>query len=338
MPDIIPSPPPLYTGNSSKGVALAVESMKRHMTDEGWQIMAGLEHAGYTLCGHNLGKSETYVPIIVGRTDPGIVVVQDKREWDVAPTNFRDKEARFTEVEYLRTRPDIFKLTIVKDAQHNPEYHQQSADEIGCHAWIVYYDPDTVCSLAPYVRRQHIVRTYHSLNPAVVPEFRHKRHHGCLLSGAVSNAYPLRKRLFKEYDKLPDTHKLRHPGYHMNGCQTAEFMQILSQYRAAICTASRYGYALRKIIEATACGCVVVTDLPEHEVMPEIDENLVRVSPEASTKDIAALLEKIYLTYDKERQIELAQRAIRFYDYRVIGRKLADDIEAMRRGYNNDRA
>src|SRR6516164_7470553 len=99
---------------SGNYVALAVESMRRHMTDEGWQIMAGLQHAGYSLAGRDLPINETNVDRILEICNPvDTVVVQDKREWDLTGSkDFRDPLARFYGIETLASRPDIFKVTI----------------------------------------------------------------------------------------------------------------------------------------------------------------------------------------------------------------------------------
>ena len=258
-------------------VALAVASMKDHMTDEGWQIMDGLARSGYTLCGRGLPCGETDVGRVLERLNPGVVLVQDKREWDVARGNFRDPAARFRQAWALADRPEVFKLTVLKDAHQRPGYHADSAAEIGCHAWVTYYATPVVTHLAPYVRPQHAVRTYHTLDASAVPAYDPSGRSGCLLSGAVSDAYPLRSRLVHGAHRLPETTVLPHPGYHRRGCATPGFLKLLSRFKVSICTASVFGYALRKLMESTACGCVVITDLPSDEVLPEIDSNLVRV-------------------------------------------------------------
>lgn len=337
----LPTPP--YIGNSEveqeggvtrrARVGLAVESMRQHMTNEGWEIFAGLQHNGYLLAGYQLPYPYTDVRQILQLTNPDTLILQDKREWDVAIRDFREPKARFTNVEVLRDRHDVFKLTILKDSQQRPEYHRQSADEIGCHAWIIYYHPRIVHHLAPYTRSQHLIRTYHSVDSSKVPPYRAIRRHGCLLSGAVSNAYPLRQRLFKEVASLPYTTPYRHPGYHRNGSATPRFLHTLSKYRVAICTASMYGYALRKLIEATACGCVVVTDLPSDEVLPEIDGNLVRVNPEIPTRELGQLLAQLHSAYSPERQEHYAQKARQYYDYRALTARLVSDIQTLKDTY-----
>lgn len=231
-------PAPEYTGRSGRGIALAVESMKRHMTDEGWQIMQAVESQGYTLCGDRCPLDSVDVPTIIANTQPGVVIVQDKREWDVSPKDFRDKAARFNHVGVLADHSDIFKLTILKDSHQRPDYHRESAQEIGCHAWIVYYHPRIVKHVAPYVRSEHLVRTYHSLDPALVPDYTPDNRRGCLISGAVSPVYPLRSLLIRKSAMIPNCEYLRHPGYHRNGCATPGYLQMLSQFKVAICTSS----------------------------------------------------------------------------------------------------
>jgi hypothetical protein len=331
---------PSYTGTSKVGVGLAVESMRRHTTDEGWQLFAGLEASGYTLAGRRLPPvDEVDVPRILEMTKPGIVVMQDKREWDLQARDFRDRQAQFIRPEALAGRPNIFKVTVLKDAHQRPEYHRQSAQEIDCHAWIIYYHPTIVKRLAPYVRAKHLIRTWHTVNadlcPKVISHLRHPPRGGVLISGALSRVYPLRSRLIQDRAQMPEMSVLRHPGYHMRGCETPDYLQRLATFKVSICTASIYGYALRKMIEATACGCIVVTDLPTDEVLPEIDENLVRIEPSTPTPEIAELLKRLLRDWNPERQRELAEKAKTFYDYRKMGMRLAADIEAMRAAHQS---
>lgn len=322
-------------------LALAVESMKRHTTDEGWQLMAGLSEADYALCGHNLLEPSVEVGYLLRKYRPSIVVMQDKREWDGLTAGGRkthNSSERFKDVDKLKFCPDIFKVTVLKDAQSNPEYHSQSAEEIGCHAWIVYYHPDIVCRLAPYVRRHDLIRVYHTVDVDVVPKFHLKRQRArdTILSGAISSAYPLRTSLLRACDRgeMKGTDVLPHPGYHRRGSETPRFLRTLADYKVAICTSSRYGYALRKIIEATACGCRVITDLPVDDVLPFIDGNLTRISPSTSPREVAELVKELCSSYDDDVQRDHATFA-RWYDFRLAGQRLAKDIDLLRAGYNS---
>lgn len=327
-------PTPSYTGSNPRGLFMGVSSMQQHMTDEGWQLALSFSAGGYELGGHDLPINETNARLLALRSKAGVIVLQDKREWDVDRGSFRDPLARFSELHYLRNNSDLFKLTILKDSHQNPPYHRASADEIHAHGWVVYYHPDIVAHLAPYVRREDLIRTYHSLDPWVVPEFTNLlRPGGALISGAVSTAYPLRRRLIRELKYLPVTDVLKHPGYHRNGCDTPSYLRVLSKYKVAICTCSKYGYLLRKIIEATACGCVVITDLPSDEVVPEIDGNLVRVHPTTTSREVGQLVKQAVDTYDAERQREYAAKAVAYFDYRAVGRRLVDSIEHLRLRY-----
>lgn len=345
-PPMAELPAPSFLGPARDGsllkVALAVESMARHMTDEGWQIMQALEHAGYFLYARGLPitgtltRNSTNVRAIIEESLPMTVVVQDKREWEgrTAGPGFDHRET-FVGVHYLRQRSDIFKLTILKDAHQQPLYHRQAADEMGAHAWIVYYHPKLVKAFAPYVRERHLIRTWHTLDSRLVPEFAPAAERdGCLLSGAVSSAYPLRRRLVENVGLLHQTTLMRHPGYRRDGCATPHYLRELNKYKVAICTSSIYGYLLRKIVEATACGCIVVTDLPIDEVVPEIDANLIRVEPTITLTKLSQTLEALCNTWHEERQRRFAEAAKARFDFRVEGVRLADEIERLRSNYN----
>ena len=337
-----PSTPMLFApdyntpcNDKSVNLVLGVASMKNHMTDEGWQITHGLSQNGYLHCGFGLPINLTDVPQILKRCVPGIdtLIIQDKREWCVSPGSFRDQKAQFTNVSALRDRNDIFKVTILKDAQQNPAWHSQAAEEMGCHAWICYYHEDIVHHLAPYTRPAHLIRTYHTVDPSVVPAFNRDRTEGCLLSGAISSAYPLRKRIFDERN-MPVV-KMHHPGYHRRGSNTPAYLQELSKFKVAICTASRYGYSLRKIIEAVACGCTVITDLPIDDNLPMIDDALVRISSDIRMSELKAIINSCVGSWDKERDYRerVAYRAVRQYDFRYQTALLADNIKTLKEKY-----
>jgi hypothetical protein len=330
---MVPLPAPPYEHREGSRIALAVASMQKHMTNEGWEIMRGLGEAGYLLCGHGLPHDETNVRTLLNKLDPAVALVQDKREWDVPAGHFRDDHARFHHVDALASRPGTFKLTILKDSHQRPQDQMESAKEMGCHAWVIYYHPKIVHRLAPYVRPEHMIRTYHTIDPATVPEYTTEGRAGCLLSGAVSGAYPLRTMLVRNVKRLPSTTLLPHPGYHRLGSATPRFMKTLSRYKVAICTASMYGYALRKLIEATACGCMVITNLPSDEVLPAIDGNLVRVPSNIHINDMRNTVAHCLSTYDPEKQRHYADEALSRYDYQVETARLAGEIEWLRANY-----
>lgn len=334
-PDMEELPAPGYNGSSSGGIFLGTESMSRHTADAGWQLTLGFQEGGYTLVGHRLEVPRTDVREILPSLSPGVVVMQDKREWfgQTAGQKGRNIQERFQHVEDLRERPNIFRLTILKDAQQKPGFHRDSAAEIGAHAWVTYYHPRIVTHVAPYVREAHLVRTYHTIDRNAVPPFQGRRMERGIVSGAISKAYPIRKILRQSISDSPYLDYKKHPGYEAKRCRTNEYLQCLSRYRVAICTSSRYGYALRKIIEATACGCIVITDLPIDDILPGIDGNLVRLESSNPILECRKLIPELIHGYDPERQEHYAREARTFYDYRVMGRRLVTHIENLRRHY-----
>jgi hypothetical protein len=316
------------------GVGLAVEDMARDVTSEGWDLFLGLQNAGYQLFGHRIGKDETNVREIIRVSNPTTVVVQDEREWDTKVAKHRDKNYAFTNIQLLQGRSDIFKLTIIKDAHQRPKYHSESASRMGCHAWITNYNPRIICHLAPYIRPQHLIRTYHTVNPEWVPPYVASSRLGCFLSGAKGSAYPLRTRLFKDIGRLQHTMSYAHPGYGNKGCQTPHYLRQLSRFKVSICTSSLYNYALRKIIESTACGCRVITDLSPEDPLPWIDDNLIRIHPGMPTAKIADVIREAVANYQPEKQEHFRQLALDHYNNDTVCYQLAQDIEVMRASYN----
>ena len=143
----------------------------------------------------------------------------------------------------------------------------------------------------------------------------------------MSRAYPLRCRLRDVFEDIP------HPGYGRTHCHTYDYLDSLGGYKVAICTASRFGYALRKIVEATAVGCKVVTDLPADEILPHINGNLVRVHNDATVEEVRDVVDKAVRAWTEEGQQYFAFKAAKYYDFRYLGQQLACDIETLRSKY-----
>lgn len=337
-PNISELPPPTYSPRIylNRKIFMAVESMSRHTADAGWQLTLGLQSAGYTLCGHDLSINHIDVPTIISMTVPDIAVIQDKREWEGKTAGNKGPfDERFKHVDYLKDRDDLFRLTVLKDAHQRPHYHKESSGEIGCHAWITYYHPKIVKHVAPFVRTKHLVRTYHTVDSEVIPDFDINYREGAILSGAISGHYPLRRQLVAKQHLLQHTDVHRHPGYQRMRCHTPHYLNLLSRYKVSICTTSKYGYSLRKIIESTACGCRVVTDLPVDDVLPQIDDNLIRVDKDATVREISMKVKEAIDTYNPEEQEYRAYRAKMFYDWRNSALRLDRDIREMRDQYND---
>lgn len=335
-PNVKTLPAPEFTGSPDvpdPKVMLAVKAMKHHTADAGWQLTMGFDWAGYTLCGADFEYNFQHVPTIMHHYNPSTVVMQDKREW-IGFTAGQAKQRHameFRNVEWLKGKNSIFKMTVLKDAQQKPHFHRESADEIDAHGWITYYHPQIVKHVAPFVRPEHCVRTYHSVNRFDVPEYSYENRKGCIISGAISYAYPLRTQIVKRAGFISNLTYKKHPGYRADGCHTPDYLKELSKYKVSICTSSRYGYTLRKIIESTAAGCIVVTDLPSDDPLPFIDENLVRID---STDGLRKLLQQLENDYDPDRQYYLSNLAKLHYDYRMLGEKLAQNIDSLRANYN----
>lgn len=332
----LPLARPKFTGelNNSKRVGLLVEEMSRHTTDEGWQLQLGLIQEGYKPYGYRFENSNIDAVQIIENEGPGTTFIQDKREWDksVPSCQWQERRAHFENTERLCKFSDTFKVTVLKDSHSRQGYNTVAAEGIGLHAWLIYYHPNVVIRTAPFVRREHLIRIYHSIDSSKVPAYSDDRA-GCLISGAVSAAYPLRQRLIAESNLLPQTKVLNHPGYHAKGSDSSRYLKHLTEFQVSICTASKYGFALRKIVESVACGCICVTDLPVDDILPAIDDCLVRVHPSITVETMADVIRDCYSKYNPERQKYYAELAKNFYDYRVAGTRVANQIEEMRCGY-----
>lgn len=333
---------PTYTGWSNDDrpkIALGVYSMREHTSNEGFVLTEGLRHAGWQVHGHGFPEpcNMTDVRQILKKVNPSVVFMNDIREWGehCGKKDFRDPMAKFTNIEALGERTDIFKVGVSKDSHNSVELCNDSFRRAGVHCFQHTYHPRIVKHVNPGVRMKHLIRSWHSIEPADVPPFDKYQRNGCILSGALSPVYPLRQKLFEWHQRLPLVHHHAHPGYQRNKCHTPDLLDKMSRFKVAMVTSSVFGYSLRKFVEATAAGCQVITDLPTDEVMPEIDHNFVRVSPEVTLAEMRDILAEMYRTYDPERQRDLSARCKRFYDWRAVGKRLSQDIETARIGYNS---
>jgi len=321
-------PIPSYERGKTTRIVLGIENSIPRITDEGWQLQLGLQAAGYQLWGKEFGQPyrHTDVDFIIKKADPGVILIYDQREWD----------GTFRNIESMR-RSDIFRVAQHKDMQHNPTFHYASHIATMPHAWVVYYHPAICQKFNPWMRPQHVIRTWHTVDSDKIPSWCNERTIPCLFSGATQvNIYPFRYQIQQwiESGALRRVYTLPHPGYMQKGWFTDLFLKILSHTRVALCTASKYAYTLRKFIEATACGCRVIGNPPIDDPFPEIDENMVRVPDDISAEGLQRIIDREVANYDPRRQELLADKAIKWYDYRVVGRRLADRIDEVRNGWH----
>lgn len=318
-----------------RGILFGLESFRRHMDNGRWLFQLGMEQAGYLTAGGEMpppGIDATNVREIVQRFEPRVVIFWPRYEWD--PGEWGGCEVTpahcFDEWEYLLERDDILRVAVFHDAGSARKEQVRWHQEFRPHVYLTWYHPQSVVDLAPHVPYGSIVRTYHVVDPATTPVVR-ERDGGIVISGAyVPDVYPLRTRAclaVADGTLGPRAVRLEHPGYAQTGTRSHEFAVELAKYRVAVCTASSYKFALRKIFEATAAGCRVVTDLPTYDHLPEIDGNLIRVRSDVSIADLRAICEEGCEAWDLDRQLHFAKAALWRYDWRREARYLADTLE-----------
>jgi hypothetical protein len=303
-------------------LVLANVDYRFHLSSEGDELQRGLEHAGWTLAGTGYDDGTRDVPALAARWKPSTVFVQDKRDWDPAMGAFR-KDVGFFQLGMLAAHPEIFKLAVIKDAGSVIDYHRAFAEEIAADALVTYYHDWSVQAAAPWMERYPLIRTYHSVNADLISrldlEGPRRR---AIVSGALNaRVYPLRESVFRHAADL-GCDAMRHPGYSNHGHQTPDYLRRIAGYRVSVATASRFGFALRKIIEAVAVGATPVTNLPGYDRLPVIDGALHRIPDDATLADVKAAIAGAADAWDLDERLEYARRACDFYDYRAIGRRL----------------
>lgn len=310
-------------------LVLANHTYASHMTDEGLQLQEGLREAGWKLSGPGYDKLWD-VRAILHRYNPEHVFVQDKRDFD--PSSGCPDVTTETKFRYLRALSQHGGRVslVVKDAGlEGQEFHHLFCQECDPDAVVIYYHPLSVLKYCPWLSSYHLVRIYHSVNRNHVPGFVLGAHRRPLCgSGAIlDDIYPLRARVCHRATEY-GMDWLRHPGYrNTKGPATPLYLRFLSHFKVSFCSASTYGFSLRKIIESVACGCTVVTDLPSYDILPEIDRSMIRVKPSISFADLSLVFQEAVDTWDEDGRKKWAEKAMTYYDYRVSGRRLSDALK-----------
>lgn len=301
-------------------VFLGMDSFARHMSDEGHQLQQGMKHNGYALYGKSTSLN---VAEILHKENPEIIIVQDEREWNPLSPCCLNKDEKYYNT-YALFSSKALKVGIIKDA-HWFKYWDSRLfyKDNGIEHFICYYDKPVVERLSGC---KNLIRTHHSVNKFDVPRFTETRHAKAILSGvAVASYYPLRTRLIEHRNEMPQVDYYPHPGYKAVGTHTASYLKLLSNYPVAICTASSLQYALRKLIEASACGCKVITNYTG--MLPIVDHNLIRIHDNITIQEMNEVIKEAILTWNADEQWKIAKNVCEFYDYKETTRRLAKDLK-----------
>lgn len=304
-----------------------------HSTDEGHQFQESLARAGWTLAGFGFDADDcTHVPTLLARHKPDMVYVADCRDWREDSFGTYDKRVCFRDYQCLADRSDIFKVTVVKDAGSLIEYQRKFSETIKADALIHYYHLRSVLEYSPWMRPYAKVRTHHTIDAEFVKtlDLTQPRRRG-IVSGACSPVYPMRQLAVTNAESL-DIDVQIHPGYGNKGCHTNDYLRRIAGYRTHVATASKFGFSLRKIIESVAVGCVPITDLPAFDILPEIDEALVRVSPGITIDELRDVIARTEEAWRIDRAMHFARKAWAYYDYPAEGRRLSEQLTAMAEG------
>lgn len=325
-------------------LCLANADYLRHTTNEGNELQEGLRHAGWTLCGVGYDGLKN-VGAILDRYKPEAVFVQDCRDFLPESAGCFRKDIGFERIELLG-KSGVPAFTVLKDAHALPEMQSRIAKQIQAQGLICYYQPEMVRQVAPWSKPYPLLRIHHSVDAEMVrPLLQDPRERRpALVSGALAFCYPIREAAFRNAARLGlDT--IRHPGYGNRGTDTPNYLRRISGYKVHLATASVWSYALRKIIESVACGVAPVTNLPAEDVLPEIDGALIRLpaelvkqfpkqrGPSVPVSPIALnrlrdIIRDAVSRWDRDERMFWAEKALRYYDWRVSGERLSNLMTA----------
>jgi len=321
----------IIANDQTAGCMFVLESFRRHMDNGRWLFQRGLEQQGYVSAGGGLpppGIDRLDVAEIVECCHPSVVIFWPRYEWDPAEWGGSEvlPEHCFQNWECLLDMPEILRATVFHDAGSARAEQKRWHEVFRPDVYLTWYHHRSILALAPHVPSDRLLRIYHVIDADEAPAICDRDGVGVVSGAYARGVYPLRTRAVaaaKAGRLGPDVGCLDHPGYFQVGPSSTEYVKLLSQYRVALCTASSYGFALRKIIEATLAGCVVITDLPEYDRLPGIDDNLVRVRPTISIPELRELIRDQADAWDLKRQTHYATTAAGLYDWRIMAETLA---------------
>jgi hypothetical protein len=298
---------------------------RTHMTDEGEQLQRGLVDAGWTIAGYGYGDGCRSVKKLLERHNPSMVFIQDKRDWSRDSRGCFNSRVHFEELPLLAAHP-AKKISVFKDAGSVIDYQRRSIEEVGADAVVTYYHSRSVLSLNPWLVGRRLIRTYHSVDADLVRTINlHQTRRRGIVTGAVSSLYPLRRLVADHHGKLRIDLQ-RHPGYHNHGSHTPTYLKLLARFKVHVATCSVFRFALRKIIESVAVGCTPVTNLPAWDVLPEIDDALVRVSEHADLDEMQCAIDFAEKNWTEDKAIYFSAKAAAYYDFRIAGQRLDRSI------------
>ena len=305
-------------------IVLANESYKHHVTSEGEQLQAGLQLAGFTLVGHGY-DGLTDVRSILAKYDPKVVVIQAREDWDKNSAGCFDKQVSYTNIGALATHP-CFKVHVVKDCAGTHDRRKAWCEEVKADAVLIYYHPKSVLANSPWLAEYPLLRHRHTIDPADLDWKNDPIRLRGVVSGAISQrVYPLRT-LASNSAMMFGLQKLKHPGYGNLGSRSADYIRQLSRFKVSVACSSVYGFSLRKITESAAAGCIVVTDLPEYDDLPHLNDALVRVRRGAQHNELRMAINDAARKWTAFAADHQRNMAIAHYDYVKCGAVTAKKI------------
>jgi len=155
-----------------------------------------------------------------------------------------------------------------------------------------------------HLKDKHIfVNNPHCIEKTIFKDYGLKKEYDVLFVGVVSDSiYPLRGRLYKVIQKIPNHKILKHPGYRIDDidAQVVHYAKELNKAKIVVTCASKYMYALAKYSEVPACKSFLIADIPDERqqffrsFMGEVHNNY-------SEQQIINVI-NYWISHDKERE------------------------------------
>jgi len=332
-----------------KAIQFGFDYFRTYASDTAWILHKGLEAAGFELFGMGFGDDETDIQAVCEREKPDIVFVHSWDTWRPEAAGKRPAPAdaggdvALTGYRWLAEQPGILRVTQYADPrpERSAEHEEWQNEVFRPHVILCRYHLDNICELNPWLRRDALLRIWHSVTADYCAPVRDRKGIAIFAGCSLPAFYPVRHRLAAELAASPLAEERReghgpvytirphHKWARGTGPDVPAYMAHLAEHRVAVMTGARWHWALKKHWEATAAGCIVVTTAADADPLPWIDDNLVRIPDDIALDDLTDIVQGLAASWDIEKQRHFAREAVKHFDYRVEGCRIGAQLRAI---------
>tara|TARA_Y100000768_G_C23663350_1_gene534228 strand:- start:40 stop:639 length:600 start_codon:yes stop_codon:yes gene_type:complete len=156
------------------------------------------------------------------------------------------------------------------------------------------------CSCDKYIYTPHYIDTnIFTIYPEINKDI------DILIYGNLSDLYPFRKRVFNILNDNDISYQfLPHPGYLDQNENTdniiigEQLAKLINRAKYTLVTCSAFNYLVKKYMEITACGSIMIGNYPKYEDNP-FKNNYINIDNDMSDNDIVQIIQNALNNYEQ---------------------------------------